>query len=1090
MKSLIQYFIRYPIAGNLLTVLLLGLGLVGLNRTRSTFFPETDSKFIVVQTVLPGASPEEVEEGIVARIEDNLKGVTGIDRVTSVSSENAGTITVEVKRGYKIDVVLQDVKNAVDQITSFPTNMESPVIFKREALTVALNFALSGDTDLKTLKRFARKIESDLLAKEGISKVELTGFPDEEIEIAVRENDLRKHQITFEQVAVAVRTANIEVTGGTIKASNEELLIRSRNKGYYASDLLDLPVATAPDGRQVLLREVADVQDKWSDSPNRSYVNGRPAIAINVSNTTDENLLEISEMTQKYIEEFNKENPSVQATIIRDGAVILNQRIDLLTSNGILGFFLVILVLAMFLQLRLAFWVALSIPVSFAGMFLIAPMIGLSINVISLFGMIIVVGILVDDGIVIAENIYQHFEKGKSAAQAALDGTLEVLPSVFSAVATTMVAFASFLFLEGITGDFFSDLAVVVILTLGISLIEGALILPGHVAHSKALHPPTEFQPAPTQGFGRWTHAVGQLFEKLQQSLWGLMDFMKNKLYAPALDFFFRNTFLGLTIPVGLLLLSFGLVGGGFVKTTFFPFVEGDFIGVNLKMPSGTREVTTQQWLDHIEKTVWEVNAELKAKRPDGLDVVQIVNKNIGPSTNQGNMTINLLDGETRQMSGLLISDAIRQKAGTIYGSESVTYGIATPFGKAVSVAIVGSNLKEVEAAVRELKAKMQEISDLRDITDSNQEGLREVNVKLKDKALLLGLTPQFVMGQVRQGFFGSEVQRLQRGQDEVKIWVRYDEADRNSIGRLEEMRIRTATGQTFPLKEIASIDLGRGIIAINRIDGRREIRVEADLASADVSATDMIATLQDELLPPILAKYPSVTASFEGQVRENAKTQRSSALVMPLTGLFMLVIILLTFRSVGQTLSLLTIIPFGLIGVILGHWMFGRPISILSGLGIVALIGIMVNDGLVLISTFNQLIEEGMEFAAALREAAVSRFRPILLTSVTTIAGLGPIIFEKSVQAQFLIPMAISVAFGLATSTLLVLFILPLMLKVMNNYKVALASLWENEPVDHTVVEPALEHRKNYAFLWTIIPIAIIGLFLLISNLIKMFTL
>lgn len=1089
MKTLLEYFIRYPIMGNLLTALLVILGLIGLNKTRSTFFPETETKFIVVQTVLPGASPEEIEEGIVAKIEDNLKGLSGIDRVTSVSSENSGTVTIEAKRGYNIDVVLQDVKNAVDQIGSFPANMESPTIFKREALTLALNFALSGNTDLNTLKRFARKAESDLLALEGISKVEISGFPDEEIEIAVREVDLRKLNLTFDVVAAAIRNANIEITGGTIKTSSEELLIRSKNKGYYATDLLDLPVASAPDGRRILLREVADLRDQWADNPRRSYVNGQPAVTISVSNTIDENLLDIADMVRAYVADFNTKNEVVKATIIRDGSVVLQQRIDLLTSNGIIGFILVVVILAMFLQVRLAFWVAIAIPVSFAGMFLFAPLVGLSINAISLFGMIIVVGILVDDGIVISENIYQHFERGKPAFEAAVDGALEVLPSVVSAVTTTMVAFGSFLFFEGITGDFFSDLSVVVILTLGISMLEGALILPAHIAHSKALHPPKTFEPTRNTGFMRWVNAVSEFFNSIQRGFWQLMDWMRSKMYAPALDFLLKHTFLGLVIPVVLFVLCIAMIGGGVVKTTFFPVVEGDAININLRMPAGTRESLTQQWLNHIEKAVWEVNEEIKKTRPDGQDVVLIVNNNLGPSTYQGNISVNLLDGEARQMPSLDISNAIRQKAGTIYGAESVTFGIASPFGKPVSVALFGDNLDELALAVNELRERMGKLSELRDITDSNQEGLREVEVTLKEKAYLLGLTPQFVMGQVRQGFFGAEAQRIQRGQDEVRIWVRYDEQERSSIGKLEEMRIRTLSGQTFPLKEIADVSLSRGVIAINRLDGKREIRVEAELASADVSATDMIATIGDEIMPQIVAKYPSINFSFEGQVRENAKTQNSSKFVLPLTLLFMAVIILLTFRSFGQTLSLLAIIPLGFIGVVFGHWIMGRQISILSFLGIIALVGVMVNDGLVLVSTHNGLVQEGKKFMEALREAAVSRFRAIFLTSVTTIAGLAPLIFEKSFQAQFLIPMAISVAFGLAGSTLLVLFTLPLIMKAMNSYKVWVARVWYQRDVERTEVEPALDERINLGWLWALIPVAIVALFLLISNLRNLFS-
>ena len=482
MKNIISYFIKYPISADVLVLLIAVMGVFGALNMRSTFFPETESKLITISTVYPGASPEEVEEGIILRIEDNLSGITGIERITSISQENAGSVVVQVYDNYDVDEALTDIKNAVDRISSFPAGMEPPVIAKAEALTNAITFGLNGGTDLKTLKSFARKIEADLLANDKISKVELSGFPDEELVISVRENDLRRFNLSFEQVALVVRQANIDVSGGTIKGDTEELLIRSRNKGYFARDLENLIVATNPDGRKVRLFEVADIEDRWAETVNYVFINGKPAIFFNVNNTTDEDLIEISDEVNAYIEKFNEENELVQALIINDASILLKQRISLLTVNGLVGFALVLVILAMFLQVRLAFWVALAIPISFLGMFVVVPFLGVSINQLSLFGMILVVGILVDDGIVISENIYRHFEMGKKPFQAALDGTMEVLPAVAGAITTTIVAFGSFLFIEGLTGSFFAEMAIVVILTLAFSLIEGAFVLPAHVA--------------------------------------------------------------------------------------------------------------------------------------------------------------------------------------------------------------------------------------------------------------------------------------------------------------------------------------------------------------------------------------------------------------------------------------------------------------------------------------------------------------------------------------------------------------------------------------------------------------------------------
>lgn len=1116
MKQAISYFIKYPLIADVLVLLIFVFGFFGANNMRSTFFPESETKLISIRIVFPGASPEEVEEGVILKIEDNLTGLSGIERVTSISQENSGSVVVELKDGFDIDEILADVKNAVDQISSFPTGMEPAVIAKQEFLTNAIDFVVTGNLDLFALKRFARQVENDLLANENISKVNLSGFPEEELVVSVRENDLRRFNLTFDQVANAVRQANIEISGGTIKGSSEELLIRSKNKSYYAKDLENLYITTNIDGRRVRLYEIADVRDTWAETANRVYVNGKPAVFINVRNTTDENLLKISDEVGAYIQNFNETNENVQAIVINDGAVVLQQRIDLLSNNGLIGFVLVLIILAMFLQIRLAFWVALAIPISFMGMFIIAPMLGVSINVLSLFGMILVIGILVDDGIVISENIYRHYEMGKKPFEAALDGTMEVLPAVFGAITTTMVAFGSFLLIEGTTGDFFSEMAIVVILTLAFSLIEGAFVLPAHVAHSKALQlktkaeidaeeaseTPEEAEDYVPQNLG---DQIANSFRNIQYSLWGFMDWMKLKLYAPVLKFFMRHTVLGMFIPIGLLIMSFSLVSGGFVKTTFFPNIEADFVAVNLKMPAGTPKEVTLKGLQQIEDAVLRVNEQYKQKRADGKDIVLVTTKSLGAGggnaavqdasslasggSNIGSIFINLMDSEARNIKTLELTDAFRKETGQILGAELLTFTIATPFGDPVSIAMRGSDLNELTLAVEELKLAMSEMQDLRDIRDNNQLGLREIDIKLKDKAYLLGLNPQFVIAQIRQGFFGAEVQRLQRGKDEVKVWVRYSQEDRSSIGKLENMRIRTGNGSSYPLKELAELEFGRGIIAINHLEGDREIRITSDIAADDVSTTDVNATLETEIIPPILAKYPSVKYSLEGQVRESAKTQKSAQAVLPIALLTIMTIIIVTFRSLSQTIAVGLTLPFGFIGVILGHWIFGKAISLLSLLGVFALIGIMVNDSLVLVNAFNNLIKEGKSFKEALYEASISRFRPIFLTSLTTIAGLGPLIFEKSFQAQFLVPMAISVAFGLAIATLIILLGLPIMLVMFNEYKRFILWLWKGERPEPVAIEPANENRQKHFWLWAISSFGFIAFFVLISQIPQLFS-
>lgn len=1012
MNTIIRYFIKYPLTGDVIMIAILLAGLVGMVNLRSNFFPEVPTKTISVQIVYPGASPEEIEEGVVAKIEDNLKGIAGLDQVQSVCTENAATITVTVLDEKETDEKLQDVKNAVDRIASFPVGMEPPIIFKQEAVNFAISFAVAGDLDLVNLKARARTIEDDLRAIDGISQVELSGFPDEEIEISINEDRMLALGLNFTEVATAIRASNLETTGGKIKTEREELLIRGRFKEYYAKDLRDIIIRAEADGRSITLGDIASVKDRWSDSdPSRNWFNGMPATVVTVNNLIEEDILTITEMVRAYIDDYNTKYSDVQLHIIRDGSVTLNQRIDLLVSNGIFGFILVVVFLALFLNVRLAFWVALAIPVSFAGMFVLAQLAGITINVISLFGMILVIGILVDDGIVIAESIYQKYEEGFSRFEATIQGTLEVLPAVFSAIVTTMVAFSMFFFIEGTLGDFFSEMAVVVMLTLLFSLVEGALILPAHVGHSKALdryHKPSA----------------------LESTMKKVMDWMRNRLYAPVLRFAMNNTWVTFGIIVAIFMVTVpGLIGGGFVKTTFFPFIEGDNITVNLTMASGTRENITKDALDRIEAAAWEISQELQSQREDSLEMVVAVDKRVGPSTYQGTINIQLLDGETRDMGVLEVTGMIRERVGAIYGADNVSYATFSPFGRPVSVSLLGNNLDELSAAAEELRIEMEKREDLKDVIDNNRQGLKEVNIKLKPQAEYLGITRQEILSQLRQGYFGAEVQRLQRGEDEVRVWLRFAEDDRISVGQLSEVRIRTLSGLEVPLEEVAEIEVERGIVAINRLYGKREVQVSADLASSSASATDANSDIRDRVVPEILKHYPSVSVSYEGQNREQMRSQQSIQSVMPLIFALMLFVIILTFRSPLQGVVVFGLIPFGLIGVSLGHWFLGAQISLFSILGVIALIGILVNDALVFVASFNTNIKEGKKFDQALWDAGMSRFRPIILTSITTIAGLGPLILNKSFQAQFLIPMAISVAFGLLFITLIILVLLPIFL-------------------------------------------------------------
>jgi len=1016
MRNVIKFFIQHHIVGDLLMLSILVFGFVGMSNLRSNFFPEIDTKLISVQVVYLGASPEEIEDGIVAKIEENLQGIANIDLVTSTCTENAGSIIVEVRTANKTDQALQDVKNAVDKISSFPAGMEPPIIFKQEPENIAIIFAITGSSDLHLLKSEARKIETDLRTSNDISQIYLSGFPDEEIEISVRENSLSELGISIVEVAQAVRAANIETTGGIIKGDKEELIIRGRYKEYTATELKDIVIRADRDGRIIRLSDLADVTDKWAEGdPSRNWFNGKPSVSITVNSLNSESILDVTDYVRSYIDAYNATGGDLKIDVVLDQSVVLNQRIDLLVNNGVIGFLLVLLFLALFLNLRLAFWVALAIPVSFAGMFVFANMAGITINVISLFGMILVIGILVDDGIVIAENIYRKFERGYSRLDATVEGTMEVLPAVFSAILTTVIAFSSFFYIEGTLGDFFQDMAVVIILTLIFSLIEGAFILPAHIGNSKALR--RGFKP-----------------NKLERGMRKVLNGFRDTFYAPLLKLTIRRPWISFSVIFSIFLITVpGLIGGGFVKTTFFPFIEGDNLNVTLTMQAGTREGITLDKLNRIETVVWEVNDEFNSERDDSLQTILSIDKKVGPKAHLGSLNIQFLDGENRGIQSTEITSRIREKVGVVYGAENLSFAAFSPFGRAVSVSLLGNDLETLEAATRELKAEMNKRDDLKDISDSNQEGLQEISVSLLPRAYHLGFNEGEILAQIRQAFYGLEVQRLQRGRDEVRVWVRLDERDRASIGSLENFRLRTITGDEIPFTEVCKINVERGISAIKRIYGMREVQVSADLANPKSSATDIVSELKTVIIPPILSRYPDVRVSYEGQNREVAKSQNSIKKVMPLIFTLMFLVIVLTFRSPLQGIAIFALIPFGLVGISLGHWILGAQLSLFSFLGLLALIGILVNDALVFVAAYNSYLKDGMTVNEAIWESGMNRFRPIVLTSVTTVAGLAPLMLNKSFQAQFLIPMAISVAFGLLFVTVIILILLPVYLKWIN---------------------------------------------------------
>jgi multidrug efflux pump subunit AcrB len=1064
MRKIIAYFIRHHVAVNVVIAAFIIFGTLGVLSLKSSFFPLVDSKTITINIIYPGASPQEIEEGVVLKIEDNLKGIEGIDRVTSASRENSGTIIVETIKGYNIDFMLLEVKNAVDRVASFPAGMEPLVVAKLEESRPTIVFSLSGkNVPLKTLKQLAREVENDLRAIEGISQISITGYPDEEIEIAVNDNSLLGYNLTFQEVADAVAASNILTTGGTIKTDTEEYLIRANNRNYYGDELDYIPVRTQPDGTIVYLKDVAVIRDRFSETPSASYFNEERAVNITVTSTNAEDLIDSANKVKEYINDYNLRSNNVKLHVVRDLSITLNQRTDLLTENAIIGMSLVLLFLSIFLNIRLAFWVAFGLPIAFLGMFIFAGQFDVTINVLSLFGMIIVIGILVDDGIVIAENIYQHYEDGKDPINAAIEGTMEVIPPILSAIITTILAFSTFLFLDGRIGEFFGEVSVIVILTLLVSLIEALIILPAHLAHSKALQPRSK----------KSKKGIARLFQKMRVlNDYGdkAMNWMRDKWYAPALKFTLQYKLLAFAIFVAALILTIGSVKGGIIGVTLFPSISSDQVSVNLSMPNGTAERITDSIISSIEEKAKIINTELTEeyltdqKYGDTVALFENIIKSQS-SSSSASLSINLLPGESRpeSLKSPIVANRLRELVGNVPGVESLSFGSGGNFGGSpVAVSLLSNNIAELKAATDDFKEILERNSLLKDIEDNDPIGIKEINLKLNDNAFALGLNSRTVMAQVRAAFFGREAQRFQRGQDEIKVWVRYNRENRNNIKDLDELRITTPSGSKVPLRDVASYSIERGDVVINHLEGRREILIQADMNDPNQSTTDILEDIRENIIPGLQKKYPTLSVNYlSGQAREADKIKSSALIIFPVVLLLIYFVIAFTFRSGTQPIMLILLIPFSFISVAWGHWIHGFPVNILSLLGIIALIGIMVNDGLVLIGKFNTFIKEGLKFDEALFEAGKSRFRAIFLTSLTTVAGLAPLLLEKSRQAQFLKPMAISISYGIGMATILTLLLLPLFLSFGNDIKVWIHWLQTGVKVEKTELTSIAKEQK-----------------------------
>ena len=1029
---------------NIFVGLIIALGMLTLIQMRSTFLPSEPVSFINIRTVYRGASPEELEVDVVNKIEDNLDGLKGIRRVTSSSEESFSTVSVEILDEADPNEVLQDVTNAVDRITTFPPEVETPVIVKEEVINYTMTIGVSGQTSLQELKDYAENIQDELLLSPKISQVFISGYPEEEIEVRFRESDLRTFEITFDEVSAAIQQENVKASGGEIKTGKENILLRLNNRSYDAIGLRDIIVKTTPDGKVIRLRDVATVEDQFADDPGQIYINGEQAVVLTIFSRTEEDILDNAEYARNYLDTFNASHTNIQAKIIEDKSVALDQAIGTLVNNGWQGVLLVLIVLGLFLHPRVAFWVAFKIPVAILGMFILSNFYDLTINQVSLFGMIVVLGVIVDDGVVVAENIYEKYVKGESPLQAALNGTIEVIPAIIASLATTAIAFSLFFFLDGRLGDYFSDIAFVVCATLFVALLETVFVLPIHIARSKAL----------TKDDKPW-----KLTQKTNNSLLWFRD----KVYVKVINFFMRLPLVGIGIVVGLMILTIVAQSTGLIKGTFFPTFDQDVITAQLELPLGTDKSITNEKLKKIEDAVWKVNKFYSDDRDDEQQVVRYTERILGPNNDEGRINIYMMEGNERGIPSFDIADKIRQEVGPIPEATNLAYGSIAIFGKPVSIALMGTDIEELRGAKKMLRNYLSERDDLKDITDTDKEGMPELEMQLTNRSRYIGLSEGMVFNQIRKGFFGLEAQSLQRGNEEVKIWLRYDEKDRQSLEQLRNARLRTPNGSSFPLGELATFNETTGVRTINHQSGIREIRVEADVASLLTSVPGVIAETEAAILKDIKEKYPNVRYTLEGEARLSAETQESSSGPAIVVLILIVTILLLNYRSVTKTLVILLMLPFAFVGVAWGSFIHGIPVSIFSVLGMIALWGILINNGLVLISTYNDLIKTGKTSIESLKEAAISRFRPIVLTTITTVFGLAPLLLNNSLSAQFLKPTAIAISYGLIFGTVLTLIFLPSLLTSFNRTKLFYHKrLRGREDTTITSIDVEVKERKN----------------------------
>ena len=1054
-EGIIGWFVRNHVAANLLMFAIIGLGLYsGLNLRQQTT-PDFDINYVSVRVPYLGAAPEEVEEGVVIKIEEAIQDTKGIKKIKSTSSEGLGSVRAEVEIGADINEVLNEIKAKVDAISTFPELTEKPVVYKVEIPTGILFVSIYGDLDEYQRKNIAEEMKDELLNFPEIKSINLLGDRNFEISIEVTENVLREYDLTMSEISAAIRASSIDLPGGRIRTDGGDILLRTKGQVYTGEEFGALVLRTYPDGSRLLLSDIANIDDGFVESRSWGRFNGQSTLDMEILAAQAENEIETADRVKDYISEKSSSLPEgINLEVWGDRSIYLQDRLDMMSKNMLQGAILVFIVLSLFLRLKVAIWAVIGIPIAFFGALWLMPVgpFPVTINMISLFGFIMVLGIVVDDAIIIGESIYTKIRADGHSIENVIKGAQKVaLPATFG-VLTTIAAFAPMLFVTGFAGPFFKAMSVVVIFCLFFSIIESKLILPAHLAYAK-IDEINEEEIFSSYSNIPWYKRPSRLFQRANRFVQNNLHSIIENKYAPLIEKAVRNRGLTIATFLSALIIIIGILNSGITKFVLFPEVPGDYVVVELTMIDGSSAESRDEVINRIEKAALDINDEWLEKYPNDLPPINKMGAYTGGMTELGTpiagdnigLLVAELPFENRKVSVIELENMWRDKVEDMPGVKKLTFdsGRNIGGGSSISFNILGDDIKQLEKASKQLERKLTEYEGVFDIRSSLNVGGEEIKLDIKPQAESLGLSMASVGRQVRQAFYGEEAQRIQRGKNEIKVMVRYPEEDRTSIGNLESMRIRNNNGDEIPFSSVATASFGKAYSSIIRENGIRVVTVSADADSSTVEPRRVISDITENYIPEMRDRFPQLEFDLEGSSSETVK------LVQELTNasiaaLFLIyILIAIPLKSYLQPIIIMSVIPFGLIGAVIGHIVLNEAISMFSLFGLVALAGVVVNDSIIMVDFINKARQEGMDIIQAVVNSGTQRFRAIILTSLTTAIGLMPIMTETSTQAQFVIPMAISIAFGIVFATVITLFLVPCLYVLQDDFILKLKSLF-----------------------------------------------